>query len=226
MSDRPACAQVRPELPELALGTLMGEERARALEHLAGCPHCRRELARLGEVGDELLRIAPTAQPPVGFELRALERLLAPEVKPRAPRWRAAVAAAALAALLAGSAVYLVGGADRELATSYRRTLSVADGEYFGARPLRNETGAAVGHVFGYQGSPSWVFCLVRAGHAEGTYRIEVTVEGGETWAVGEMRVAEGKQASWAQTLDVDLHEVERITLVERGGDERFVAAW
>ncbi len=228
MSNSPACADVRPQLPELALGTLPGEERARTLEHLARCPACRQELVWLSDVGDELLRLAPTAQPPVGFETRALERLMGVDrtVGGLRRRWLAVAAAALMAAFLGGSAVYLAGGEDRELADGYRETLTIADGEYFAARALRDDAGGPVGHVFGYQGSPSWVFCVVRAGRAGGTYAIEVTVEGGKSWTAGEMEVAEGEEATWAHALDVDLHDVERFTFVERSSGETFVAPW
>src|SRR5918992_2167529 len=129
MSNSPACAEVRPQLPELALGTLTGEERARALEHVARCPACRQELLRVSDVGDELLRLAPTAQPPVGFETRALERLLGVDSSLGAlrRRWLAVAAVALLATFIGGSAIYWAGGEDRELAASYRDTLTIAD---------------------------------------------------------------------------------------------------
>ena len=228
MSNSPACGDVRPQLPELALGTLTGQERAQALEHLVKCPGCRRELSSLSEVGDELLRLAPSAEPPVGFETRALERLLGPGPRRRArTRQSLMVAAAAvIAASLGGSAAYLLGGADREVAASYRETLAVAEGEYFAARPLRDDGGSQVGHVFGYQGSPSWVFSVVRAGRGGGTYDIEVTMGGGKTWIAGAVRVPEGEEATWARPHDVDLHDVRRISFIERGSGERFVAGW
>lgn len=228
MSNSPACTDLRPQLPELALGTLTGEERARTLEHVARCPACRQELVWLSDVGDELLRLAPSAQPPVGFETRSLERLFGVDrsVGAWGRRWLAVAAVALMAAFLGGSAVYLAGGEDREVADDYRDTLAIADGEYFAARALRDDGGGQVGHVFGYEGSPSWVFCVVRAGRAGGTYAIEVTVEGGKTWTAGEMEVPEGKEATWAHALDVDLHDVERFTFVERGSGETFVAPW
>jgi hypothetical protein len=223
-----ACTNVRPQLPELALGTLTGEERARTLEHVATCPACRQELAWLSDVGDELLRLAPTAQPPVGFETRALERLLGGGrgVGAWRRRWLAVAAAALVAAILGGSAVYLAGSDDRAVADAYRDTLAIADGEYFAARALRDDAGGQVGHVFGYQGSPSWIFCVVRAGRGGGSYAIEVTVKGGKTWTAGEMEVSEGREATWAHALDVDLHDVERFTFVERRSGESFVARW
>lgn len=225
MTSSSGCPDIRLLLPELALGTLTGHDRARALEHLGGCADCRRELQSLSEVADELLTLAPSSEPPMGFESRVLERVGATRgARLRRSRW-VAVAAALVAALIGGAAVYAAGAADRELAGSYRATLAVADGEYFAARPLESAEGSEAGHVFGYQGSPSWVFCVVSAGTEEGTYDIEITATGGDTWSAGEMQVEEG-EGTWAQPLGVDLHDVLRFRLVDRSTGETLVANW
>jgi hypothetical protein len=226
VTSKPECPEVRPLLAELALGTLTGHDRGRALEHLGGCLDCRRELRSLSEVADEMLMLAPSAEPPVGFESRVLERVGATRgARLRESRWVAVVAVALVAALIGGAVVYAAGAADRELAGSYRATLAVADGEYFAARPLESGDGSEAGHVFGYQGSPSWVFCVVRAGTDEGSYDIEITAIGGDTWSAGEMQIEEGK-GTWAQPLGVDLHDVLRFRLVNRSTGETLVATW
>ena len=226
MTSKPECADVRLLLPELALGTLTGHDRGRALEHLVGCLDCRRELKSLSEVADEMLMLVPPAEPPMGFESRVLERVgVTRRARLRSSRWVTVAAVALVAALGGGAAVYAVGATDRELAGSYRRTLAVADGEYFAARPLENGEGSEAGHVFGYQGSPSWVFCVVRAGSAEGTYDIEITASGGDTWSAGEMQM-EGGKGTWAQPLGVDLHDVQRLRLIDRSTGETLVATW
>jgi len=66
------CDETRALASELALGIADGAERAEALDHLAGCADCRRAVAELTEVTDELLLIAPEHEPPVGFESRVL----------------------------------------------------------------------------------------------------------------------------------------------------------
>lgn len=224
MAIDPRCAEIRLLLPEFALGTLTGEERAGVLEHLGGCAECRRELQSLVEVGDELLVLAPMAEPPVGFESRVMERLASDAPSRRRARRLALFAAALLvAASLAGGGVYLFGGSDRELADSYRDTLGVADGRYVAARPLLGNDGRDVGYVFGYQGSPSWIFCVVRAGD-DGTYDIEVTTAS-DRWVSGDIDVRDGA-GTWHQVLDADLHDLSRIRLVERATREEFVAEW
>lgn len=70
-----ACQQVAAELPELAVGSLAGRDRARVLAHLDQCPSCAAELESLSALADELVLLAPAVEPPVGFEVALLERL-------------------------------------------------------------------------------------------------------------------------------------------------------
>jgi predicted anti-sigma-YlaC factor YlaD len=138
MNDRPSCEEVRALAPELALGIAVGEERAHALEHLLACPACRRYLEELSSVADDLLLLAPTQEPPVGFESRVLEELEERSGRPERRRRRPliAVAAAAVAALVTASAMWLAFDDDRDLADRYRETLAVANGKYLTAAPL------------------------------------------------------------------------------------------
>src|SRR4029450_14086852 len=81
-----SCEEVRSLVPELALGIAAGDDRARALEHLADCPACRGRLEELSIVADELLLLAPAQEPPAGFESRVLGRLEPPARPPRRRR--------------------------------------------------------------------------------------------------------------------------------------------
>ena len=75
--------------PDLALGTLDGEERAALLTHLAGCGTCRRVVDELAQVADRLLLLAPPAEPPSGFESRVVSAIPGPAGAERtAPRGR------------------------------------------------------------------------------------------------------------------------------------------
>ena len=219
MSAERECARVRDLLPEVALGISTGEERAWVLDHLAGCATCRAELGELSEVADELLLLAPAREPPVGFESRVVGRLF-----PRRTRWRWAAAAAAALVLVAAGAggVFLATGPDRELAASYRETLEVADGEYLSAAPLVADDARRRGHVFGYEGSPSWIVVVVRPGAEAGTYDVVATTEEGDRRAVGSMSVAHGG-ATWGTELPLELHDVASIVL--RRGAARLVAS-
>src|SRR3954454_15520170 len=128
------CEQTRNLASELALGIADGAERAAALEHLAGCAECRRAVAELSEVTDELLLRAPEREPPVGFESRVLARLQPPPTTARRRRRRRlsravlALAPAALAAVLATVVVLGATSDDRRLAGEYRAALAAAHG--------------------------------------------------------------------------------------------------
>ena len=101
------CAQLEDLAAELALGTVSGAERAVALDHLAGCAACRDLVDQLARVADNLLLLAPVAEPPPGFESKVLSQLgVAPapaaRVRPLRRRVLVGVAAAALVAGLSG----------------------------------------------------------------------------------------------------------------------------
>lgn len=71
----PACIAFRAVAPELALGIAVGDARAAALDHVAGCASCRRELDGLTRTVDAVMVGAPVAEPPSGFEIRVLAGL-------------------------------------------------------------------------------------------------------------------------------------------------------
>ena len=60
---------------ELALGVLIGRERAAALAHLERCKACREDVHQLMVAGGQLLELLPPAEPPTGFETRVLESM-------------------------------------------------------------------------------------------------------------------------------------------------------
>ncbi len=224
--NRPGCAEGELLLPELALGTLTGEDRARALEHVGNCQRCSDELRRLNELGDELLLLAPSAGPPVGFESRVVDRLGVSSEKKWKQRKKVLITAVALLSiLLSASAMYVVGRGDRELADAYRDTLRIANGEYVAAHPLTDERGVRSGYIFGYQGSPSWIFCVITSGRSTTTYDGEVSSEDGRTWELGEIYVHEG-EGSWGKSLPIPLHDLKEIRLVAQSGEETLAAIW
>lgn len=72
-----ACRQFKERAPDLALGLLTGDERGTALHHVATCAACRRHLEALVQVTDDLLLLAPSTEPAIGFESRVTARLTA-----------------------------------------------------------------------------------------------------------------------------------------------------
>jgi hypothetical protein len=231
MSDDSRCDEVRELVAEVALGIAAGDERARVLDHVADCPRCRRCLAEVVEVADELLLLAPVAEPPAGFEPGVLQRLDEETRRRRRahwsrPRWRRALApvAAALAAAAATLAgMYVATDDDRDAASAYRRALQQANGSYFGALPLREPGGRRAGLVFGYAGSPSWLFVLVQGAHGSGRRDVELQITNGRRIRLGSFEVDRGR-GSFGQTLPVALREVARVTVLDRTGRGQLTA--
>src|SRR5262245_26047331 len=139
----PRCEETRALAAELALGIVEGEERGRALEHLAVCPECRRKVEELSDVADELLLLAPAKEVPVGFESRALAGL-EPPPKPRRrllPRILVPVTAALAAAGIAVGVTLTVVSDDLDIAHKYKGALDEANGEAFVAYELQAPDG-------------------------------------------------------------------------------------
>ena len=206
-----SCERVRELAPEVALGTIEGEERAEALRHLATCAECRREVDRFSAVADELLTLAPVHEPPAGFEARVIEAMTPPRRRPwrRLLAWLGPPLAAAAATAVALVAVY---HDDRVTADRYRETLSQADGRYFRAAPLRDETGAEAGVVFGYQGTPSWVFVTVDDRHRDAVTSAELVTRDRRTIALPAFAL--GPDGSWGGALPGNLYDVTAIRLL------------
>lgn len=221
------CHDIADLLAEVATGAASGPDRARVLSHLTGCEDCRRELAELTKVADEVLRVAPEHQPPAGFESAVLARIAAsadqpgPEqpasIEPKRRLWRplAMAAAAVTIALAASGTVWQVTSGDRELAASYRDTLNVAHGQYFTAAPVLDSSGAQVGHVFAYQGEPSWVFAVLGQAPEPGTYDVVITTDDStDTVAVCEAETT----CSIGTTVNTDINQIDRVQLIAPGG--------
>ena len=67
------CDQFRDIAPDLALGLLAGHERGAALNHVVACARCRHQLEGLVQVADDLLLLAPSVEPEIGFESRVID---------------------------------------------------------------------------------------------------------------------------------------------------------
>lgn len=197
------CARVQELAPELALGLLPGEERALVLGHLVGCDACRAVTARLAELADALLLAAPEAEPPAGFESRALARM-GPPARSRRREVRAATLAAAV--------LLVVGIALGSLLPLGRRD---------GTEPVRTARlavagGGGAGEVYTYAGDPAWLFMVVR-GVRDGTYTCRVRVRGGGQLAIGRLSVRDGRGA-WGRALAVDPGLISTVELVDASG--------
>jgi hypothetical protein len=215
MAEWTHCVEMRDLIPEVAMGVAPGDQRARALAHVAVCAECRALLARATDAVDELMLLAPEAEPPIGFDARVLEAL---QPRQGRRRIRIAVAAAAALVLMAAGGVLVtrwVDRGDRELASQYRSTLGVAHGSYLRAAPLTSTAGHEAGVVFAYQGRPSWVFMTVSGAEA-GDYRVVAWTRDGRAHRIGTCWVGDAR-SSWGAEVDVPISAVDRIEMRGHG---------
>ena len=212
------CAQLEERAAELALGTVSGAERAVALDHLAACGSCRNLVDQLARVADDLLLLAPVAEPPPGFESKVLSQLgVAPE--PAAPvssvrrRILVGVAAAALVAGLSGvGAMWMADDDPRPVASGEIRTaLSVDDEGRWRCRAV----------IYGE--NPTWlVVSLDRTDDLSATFSVETVHAGRETPVpVGTFAIERG-HGSFAKAVDVPADGLERVRVLDAGGRVRY----
>jgi len=226
------CEEIRELASDIALGIADGEERAEALRHLSTCAECRRLVEELSEVTDGLLLLAPVQEPPVGFESRVVNAL-GTQGQPRgrlprrlAPRWLATrVVPPLVAAAVTAAALVAVYDDDRQTAERYRAALEQANGQYFQAQPLVDASGAEGGVVFGYQGTPSWVFVTVDPAHRDGITRGQLVTRNGRTIALRPLEL-DPNQGSWGGAIPVNLYEVGSFRLLGERGRELLEASF
>jgi hypothetical protein len=215
MPDARPCDEVRDLLPELAAGVASGDDRARALSHLADCAACRRELTELTAVLDGLVLLAPEHEPSPGFESSVLAALGPADrhAGSRRPgRVLTAVAASVVAAALAGGVLWWVTADDRRAGDQYRRTLAEADGRYFVAAQVSGALGRDVGTVFAYEGDPSWLFVTIDGAPVSGEYRVQLVTADHRSIDIGWCDVSDG-HGSWGRTVRVPVGDIRRIDL-------------
>lgn len=207
------CEDVRPLLPDHALGSLEVTEDLAVRRHLRGCGACRRELEALREgVGV----FASALGRPAPAELR--ERVLGvlseewtdahPATGRRAsavhPRERLVAAAAVAVALVAGAVGFAQLGRAQDAtedATSYRTVLATLGGTGFRVGRLEQAGRTPVdGSVVGYESShdQSFVIVFVRTPDVVGTGSLLVSRSDGTTWDPGPIEFdRDGDAAFW-----------------------------
>jgi hypothetical protein len=210
-----SCDRTQRLAAELALGIADGAERAHALRHIAECGDCLRAVEELTEVVDGLLMLAPQREPPPGFESRVLARLRPSRTSSQGVRRRrllAPLAAAAVAAVAAAAVVLGATSDDRRLAHHYRTTLATAHGTDFEAARLLAPGRVPAGVVYGYRGSPSWIFVAVYRPYRSTAFTVELVMASGRQLRL-PLRI-DPDTGSTGQTIPVDLHLVSRVRLV------------
>jgi Putative zinc-finger len=215
------CEETREMAADLALGIVEGEERGRALQHLAECPDCRAEVEKFSEVADELLLLAPHREAPVGFESRVLNELL-PAPKPKRRRRLQLVLAPVAAAAAAVAITLTVVSDDLNVASHYRHTLKEANGKEFESYLLQTEGGVNAGTVFSYEGSPDWVHIDVDPGHRTGVTTAELVTDDGSQLPLRWFHL--DSQGGSGGSIPVDPNHVSVLRLSGPAGSQPLVA--
>jgi hypothetical protein len=107
---------------------------------------------------------------------------------------------------------------DRRIATYYRDALAVANGKYFGVVPLRSSSGERVGHMFAYEGEPTWVFLIFTTPLDPGRYEAELETPGGVVHPLGTVDITSG-EVTWGRDLPVGLRSVRSVRISDLNGD-------
>jgi len=209
------CPQYSDDLAELALGVLTGRDRARALSHVESCRRCADELEQLSRVADTVVQAAPEVEPPVGFEVRLLERMGVATVdqKPhrrfRASRLVPIGVAAAVVALGLGLGLTLTSSPAPTVNAQHRNAAEVS------ANLVAD--GVVVGKVDAFGGSKPWMSMTLDDSPARGTVMCAVTTKDGVTQLVGSF-VARKGYGAWAAPLHVDPAAIRTAEVVSPSG--------
>lgn len=219
MNPRPTCDEVQLLAPEVALGIASGDERALVLAHARSCGDCRRVMEELSATADALLLLGPSHEPTSGFESTVIAKMQSGQRRPT--RIRSKLIAAALASVLVtGAAAFWITSDDRKVATYYRDALAEANGKYFGVVPLRAPSGDRAGHMFAYEGHPTWVFLIFATPLKPGRYEAELETLGGAIRSLGTFEIVAG-DVTWGRDLPVGLRDVRSVRVLD---DQRVVA--
>ena len=210
------CAELEDLAAELALGTVWGADRAVALDHLARCARCRDLVEQLSRAADSLLLLAPSTEPPPGFESKVLARMgVAAGGQRRMPRRRllGAVAAAALVAALAGAGgAWLATDRDRDPDEREVRTALVRDDE-----------GRWTCRAMVYGEGPTWlVVSLDRTDGSDSAYSVEA-VHAGSTFPlpVGSFTLRDG-HGTLATAIELPPEQLRSVRVLDRNGRVRY----
>jgi len=218
------CAAAQDMLPDLALGTLSGDDRARVLDHLGTCAACATEAAELTHVIDEVVaHLAPRADPPAGFESRVLARIAAPSRT--TPWWRrpvGLVAAVAIAVAGTTTGLYLANRGSSRLGGEYVRSLQAIGGKELRAAPL-TQRGHTWGEAFVYEGKASWVFVSMSWDVPDGEYRVVLDRSDGPSAPVASLRLVHGQGS--AGTTVGDTRTVTAVRVLDASGRTLCTAA-
>jgi Putative zinc-finger len=219
----PDCDRNADLLAELALGTLTGRERAQALAHVEECPACATDLEQLSLAADMLLEAAPTVEPPLGFEVRLMERLGTGRATTRARRrqsrfWLSTPVAACLVAVMLFALVgagfasgWLSRGSPHQVASGF----GTDSGGHLRTESLVSGS-RTIGEATVYTGTTSWLYMSVDGGPSSGTATCEVQLTDGSTRMLGTFWINSGYGA-WVAPIASGMAPIQTASLITDG---------
>lgn len=202
------CTVARERAAELALGVLDGAECAEVLAHLGTCPSCQSFVDEHNEIADLLPHLAPSVDPPTGFEHRVVRAFRARRQRSVRRMAFAVAAAVAAAAILSVTAVRII-DADRDderVAAPALHTVSMIGGD-----------GARVGRVTFSDGSPAGVAVYVDYAVPDSEYAL-VLRSAGHAEVLGQLKVVGGR-GQWSGHADVPADGSATLALQRQSDD-------
>jgi hypothetical protein len=202
------CIELADLAPELALELLAGDERAAALAHVQRCDSCQQLVSALTDTTDRLLLLAPSAEPPPGFERRVLAAVNeAATRRARRPRRAVATAIALAAAALLVFVVVLGRSPERSFATADMRAPT---GEVVGRVLVEPDRPAAV-----FMTLPGWTEQLSRSGNLGYTYSLRIARDDGPPQILPLTMTTD---STWSTTVDFDPSRISSIAVIDEQG--------
>jgi hypothetical protein len=212
-----ACAAFDEGSAELALGLLDAAVADELLAHAAGCDRCRVELDSLVSTADRITLLAPEAEPPAGFERRALEAMGAMGGRPtHSRRWLVAVAVAAAVVVAVGGGVALGRWTD---APTTQGTSRVASGV------LTDSAGHSRGVVSVVRGEHPTLVMSLDGLDAGGTYHCAIRTGDGHTTEVAAWTIPDSGGGTWKVAIPHRLSGATEAIITENGGHRVATAA-
>jgi hypothetical protein len=207
------CADFDEAAEDLSLGYASEPSRAALLSHAASCTRCGALLRDLTTTVDRLLELAPAAEPPPGFETRALAAMGVRDARERRrPRVRAFAFAVALACAVLG---LIAGG----LITRATQTQDApAD-----AVAIVTTSGRALGTAEIYSSRSTQVVVVLNAPHSwRGVWTCELQRTDGSWVRVDAWTSDDAPTGAWAAPIPSDLAKAQAMRI--RSADGTIIA--
>lgn len=206
------CGEFREMSVELALGVADAHDGAAAFAHLEHCRACRQEIGQLSDLADGLAALAPSVEPPAGFESRVLANLSSierptplrrPAVR-RGPVWL--TAAAALIVVVGGIGWVLGNQGHPGHPATGRVLVSTLTGD---DRP--------VGQVVIDRGPAPWMSMAIGLPSGRATVRCQLLTVSGGTETVGTFAIWNG-YGYWAAPIPPSSSPIDGAQVVDMHG--------